>query len=259
LGSKIALQNSGKIVVISARSVYRYNTNGSLDSTFGENGKQHIADSVQAQTVAIQSDGKIVVGGGPSAFPYQGYLALARYSGNVTTSAAVHISVVPNKAPVVSIVKPSNDQNFAAPAYIHLEAAASDVDGRITKVQFFNGSTLLRTEFQAPYTYVWQNVPAGSYIITAVATDNWGAHTTSAPVIVRVTSSNTTIVSNRASVKQTRKSDGVSITVAPNPANSMVNMYTTGLQQDKLTTIRVLSALGAVMKTMHLTSSVKTI
>ncbi len=39
--------------------------------------------------------------------------------------------------------------------------------------------------------------PVGTYTVTAVATDNWGAHTTSAPITVRVVEP--TIVSNRPS------------------------------------------------------------
>ncbi len=178
-------------------------------------------------------------------------------SGLVTTSAPVHISVVPNKAPVVSIITPSNNQSFAAPAYIHFEAAASDSDGRITNVKFYNGSTLLRTEYKSPYTYVWKDVPGGTYTITAVATDNWGAQTTSAPVIVRVTSPNTPIVSSRPIDNKTGIIGIMDIKLAPNPATSIVNIYTAGLQQDKQATISIISASGIVMKTIRSNSSDK--
>lgn len=93
-------------------------------------------------------------------------------SGNVTTSAPVHISVVPNKAPIVSITSPANNQVFADTATIRLIAAASDTDGRITSVKFYSGTTLLRTEFKLPYTYNWANAAPGTYTITALATDN---------------------------------------------------------------------------------------
>jgi len=180
-------------------------------------------------------------------------------SGLVTTSAPVHISVVPNKPPVVSITKPVNNRSFAAPGYIHLEAAASDTDGRITNVKFYNGATLLRTEYEFPYTYHWENVPAGTYTITAVATDNWSAHTTSAPVTIIVKSVNTMMVSNKPSENnKTARNEDLRLSLFPNPATNSVNIYTKGLQQNKQATISIISASGIVMKTMQTSSSTQT-
>ncbi len=181
-------------------------------------------------------------------------------SGLVTTSAPIHIFVVPNKPPVVSITKPVNNRSFAAPGYIHLEAAASDTDGRVTNVKFYNGSSLLRTEYEYPYTYHWENVPVGTYTITAVATDNWGAHTTSAPVTIRVTSANAMIVSNKPSSEnnKTALNDDLRLSLYPNPATNSVNIYTKGLQQNKQATISIISASGIVMKTMQTSSSTQT-
>jgi len=179
-------------------------------------------------------------------------------SGNVTTSAPVHISVVPNKPPVVSITKPNNNQSFAAPGYIHLEAAASDTDGRVTNVKFYNGTSLLRTEYEYPYTYHWENVPVGTYTITTVATDNWGAHTTSAPVTIKVTSANAMIVSKKPANDKMSVNDAVSLSLYPNPATNIVNIYTKGLQQNKQAIISIISASGIVMKTMQTNSSTQT-
>ncbi len=67
-----------------------------------------------------------------------------------------------------------------------LTADTSDSDGTIAKVEFYNGSTLLGTLTTAPYTYVWDNVPAGNYSLTAVATDDQGATTTSSPISITV-------------------------------------------------------------------------
>jgi uncharacterized repeat protein (TIGR03803 family) len=107
-------------------------------------------------------------------------------SGLVTTSAAVHISIVSNKAPTVRIIKPHNNQSFAAPAYIRLKAKAKDPGGRITRVEFYNGSKLLRTEYKHPYKYVWKKVPAGTYTITAKAYNDKGLSATSKPVKIKV-------------------------------------------------------------------------
>ena len=69
-----------------------------------------------------------------------------------------------------------------------MEAIANDADGTISKVEFYNGSTLLVTERYIPYTYTWNNVPAGNYVLTAKAYDNSGLVTTSASVSVVVAS-----------------------------------------------------------------------
>jgi uncharacterized delta-60 repeat protein len=336
-GKLVAIQSDGKIIV-SGAAFTRYNTNGSLDSTFGNNGIQATKGSdnnVFINSIAIANNKLYGVGfdkstgnvGLVARYLLDGtntpptvsltapannatYLAPAAHiklsaaatdkegniskvefyngatllhtetvipygfvwrnvplgnytltakaydnSGNVTTSGPVHISVVPNKAPAVSIIKPSNNEAFAAPAYIHFEAAANDTDGRITRVEFYNGSALLRTEYKSPYTYVWKNVPRGTYTITAVATDNWGAQTTSEPVTVRVVRPTPAIVSSRPSAdNKTGLNEMVSLRLAPNPAARYLNVQTSGLQKDKAATISIISASGVVMKTMQINS-----
>ena len=108
-------------------------------------------------------------------------------SGAVTTSAAVSITVSnPNQAPSVSISSPVNNATFTAPASITITAAASDADGSVSKVEFFNGTTKLGEDNSSPYNYNWTNVTAGTYSITAKATDNSGAVTTSTAVIITI-------------------------------------------------------------------------
>jgi mono/diheme cytochrome c family protein len=93
-----------------------------------------------------------------------------------------------NQSPSVSISSPSNNVSFTAPANINIVASASDSDGSIVKVEFFNGTTKLGEDTSAPYEFGWSNVAAGTYAITAKATDNGGATTTSTVVNVTVDS-----------------------------------------------------------------------
>ncbi|MFM7024329.1 MAG: discoidin domain-containing protein [Flavobacteriales bacterium] len=106
----------------------------------------------------------------------------------VTTSAAVNITVntPANVAPTVSLTSPSNNAVFTSPAAISIAANAADADGTVSKVDFYNGATLLGTDNTAPYTFTWSNVGTGTYAITAKATDNSNAETTSAAVNVTV-------------------------------------------------------------------------
>ncbi len=92
-----------------------------------------------------------------------------------------------NQAPTVSIFAPANNASFAAPASITITANAADQDGTVSKVEFFNGSTLLGSDATAPYSFTWTGVGAGNYTLTAKATDNSNAVKTSAAVSVTVT------------------------------------------------------------------------
>ncbi|MFJ2030582.1 glycoside hydrolase family 48 protein [Streptosporangium sp. NPDC087985] len=91
-----------------------------------------------------------------------------------------------NQPPTVGITSPAAGAIFTAPATVNIAANAADSDGTVTKVEFFNGTTLLGTDTTAPYTYSWTNVAAGDYSLTARATDDKGATTTSAPVGISV-------------------------------------------------------------------------
>ena len=94
--------------------------------------------------------------------------------------------VVSNQAPTVSLTAPANNATYTAPASVNITANAADADGSVSKVEFFNGATSLGTDLTAPYTLSWTNVAAGTYTLTAKATDNSNAVTTSSTVTVVV-------------------------------------------------------------------------
>ena len=81
--------------------------------------------------------------------------------------------------PTVTLTSPTSGQQFTAPADITLSANASDSDGTIKKVEFFQGTTLLGTVYTPPYTMIWKAVGPGSYTLSARATDNANLKTTS--------------------------------------------------------------------------------
>ena len=101
-------------------------------------------------------------------------------------SVARMVTVSGNSAPSVSITSPAAGASFTAPATVGIVAGASDADGGVTKVEFFNGTSKLGEDVIAPYTYDWTDVAAGTYSITARATDTAGAQTTSAVRTVTV-------------------------------------------------------------------------
>ena len=89
-------------------------------------------------------------------------------------------------APTVSLTSPSNGAGFTSPAKISLAANAADADGTVARVEFFNGATRLGEDTTAPYTSQWNVGAAGRYTLTARATDNSGAMTTSSQAIITV-------------------------------------------------------------------------
>jgi gliding motility-associated-like protein len=104
----------------------------------------------------------------------------------VSTSAKISITVAnPNKPPVVQITSPASNATFNQGTAISINVKATDSDGSIAKVEFFNGGTKIGQDNASPYSFSWSSVPVGTYIITAKATDNLGA-TASAKVTISV-------------------------------------------------------------------------
>jgi len=97
-----------------------------------------------------------------------------------------------NQFPTVTITSPVSNASYNAPASVTINASASDADGTVSKVEFFNGVTKLGEDLSAPYSFSWTNVAAGTYTITTKATDNAGAVTTSAALTIKVN----TVVTN---------------------------------------------------------------
>ncbi|MGB7581577.1 MAG: glycoside hydrolase family 9 protein [Sedimentisphaerales bacterium] len=91
-----------------------------------------------------------------------------------------------NNPPTISIISPADGTEFNAPATVTINATASDSDGSVSKVDFYQGSTLLGTDTNTPYSFTWNNVTDGNYILTAKATDDEGAVTTSSAVNITV-------------------------------------------------------------------------
>ena len=113
------------------------------------------------------------------------------------TSNGVIITGLANNPPTVSITSPTSSQSFTS--YVSGTAAsnatppasltditfsvnaADDIYGNVTQVELFVDATSVGVVTAAPYTFTWAST-SGTKTITAVATDNNGATTTSAPL-----------------------------------------------------------------------------
>ncbi len=139
-----------------------------------------------------------------------------------TTSSTVTITVsAANNPPTVSITSPSNNATFTAGATIAINATASDANGSVSKVEFFNGQVKLGEDVTSPYSFSWTTVPAGNYSITAKATDNQNASTTSTAISVVVIPPNVPPTVSLTSPTSNSSFDaGTSITITANATHS---------------------------------------
>jgi hypothetical protein len=158
------------------------------------------------------------------------------FSGTNTDPTAFTVSGVScggsQAAPNVAISSPTAGQIFTPGSSITLAASAAST-GTITSVAFFESTsatsnTRIGTATSSPYTVQWASVPAGSYALTAVATDNLGQTTTSDPVAITVEAAS--VVVNPTSLTVQQGSSGtfaVSLSSAP-AANVTVSLSQSG-------------------------------
>ena len=96
-----------------------------------------------------------------------------------------------NPPPVVNITAPADGVAVLPGTPINITATAMDmavggVSGSVTKVEFFEGETLLGEDTTSPYSFSWTPSTTGVRVLTAKATDNETASAVSSPVNVTV-------------------------------------------------------------------------
>jgi hypothetical protein len=91
-----------------------------------------------------------------------------------------------NIPPTVTITSPANNSTINAGPPITVTAQASDMDGSVVKVVFYEGAAKLGEDTLAPYQFTGADVEPGSYRVTARAYDNAGDSAVSDTVLVTV-------------------------------------------------------------------------
>jgi plastocyanin len=97
-----------------------------------------------------------------------------------------NITVTTNQSPAVSITNPVPGASFTAPTNLLIQATASDSGGTVAQVEFFANNSSLGVVTNAPFGIVASNLTAGTYVLSAVATDDGMASTTSSNVTITV-------------------------------------------------------------------------
>jgi Bacterial Ig domain/Glucodextranase, domain B len=106
-------------------------------------------------------------------------------TGNVGFSPPVAIKVL--TIPTVSLTSPASNAQFTVGDPITVTASTTDLDGTITRIDFFDhGTSIIRTLTTSPYSFSWTNAAVGSHSLTARLSDNNAFVITSAPIVVSV-------------------------------------------------------------------------
>jgi O-glycosyl hydrolase len=122
----------------------------------------------------------------------------------------------------VLITNPVDGAFYTAPATIPIQATATTTTGNVSQVEFFCGTTNLGESVAPPYGVTWSNVPPGTYVLSAAATNSVGNYRLSSDVHVTVV--------------------GPVAQISIAPSNAAVVPY--GIQQF---TVMAADALGAVI------------
>lgn len=89
-----------------------------------------------------------------------------------------------NAPPTVTITAPGNGSIFTVPANVVFQASATDSNGTITKVEYLVDNYKIGEATNAPFSFAWNGVAAGTYVAKARAIDNLGASSLSVPITV---------------------------------------------------------------------------
>ncbi|WP_026968711.1 Ig-like domain-containing protein [Algoriphagus terrigena] len=94
------------------------------------------------------------------------------------------ISVIENLPPTISLVEPTDGQEFEVGEDVVIRAEPSDPEGQIQKVELFADDEVLATVTQAPFAVNWPSPLAGTYVLTAKVYDGIGQTSESLPVSI---------------------------------------------------------------------------
>jgi hypothetical protein len=152
---------------------------GETNWTYGPTLPQHSVSDSSSWTVRITNSGTL-------------HYAAVDNAGNAPTAAqtpAVFITVPPpdTNRPSVSISSPTSARTYASAQTVTITATASDNVG-VTRVEFYDGATLMGTDLSSPYTYDWSvaGKDNGAHLWMARAYDSTENTRTSSPVTLTV-------------------------------------------------------------------------
>jgi len=138
-----------------------------------------------------------------------------------------------NKEPNISITSPLNNSVILSNSSITLSANASDNEGYIKKVEFYNGTKKMGEVTSAPFSHTWSmGLPVGDYNFIAKAYDDDG--------LLKADSIRFTIKTDASALAETKSEQ---LSVFPNPTEN----YFKFIIPDDAKRIKVINLQGKVM------------
>jgi ethanolamine utilization microcompartment shell protein EutS len=135
------------------------------------------------------------------------------------------VGVADTTAPEVSLTWPA--EGASVPAPMSLSASATDHVG-VTRVEAYEGTTLIGTDTTSPYSIFWRSPSLGSHTVVVKAFDAAGNIASSTPVtftVVPDTTAPTTSITSPAEGARVAASTTLSATAADDVSVTMVEFY----------------------------------
>jgi len=156
----------------------------------------------------------------------------------ISDPVTIIITNAANQHPAVSITTPIDQTSVLAGTFVQLTATATDPDGTVSKVEFYDGSTYIGQDLNAPYTISIASIGVGSHVFTAIVTDNEGSSTQSSEVIVNA---------NPTSVTSGKLNDQL-VNVFPIPAKDQITIDVSKLSINGTGIIKLMDPTGKIVK-----------
>jgi len=150
-----------------------------------DNGYHTVTISRTGTHVHVLLDGASILIASSSLLEATGRVGIGSYNDSAYFDD-ISVTSSTNLSPTVILLQPVHGASVPAPGTFVLQAAASDPDGTVSAVRFYANGTFLAQQTASPYVFTWNDIAAGTYTITASATDDRSATGTSAPVTVYV-------------------------------------------------------------------------
>lgn len=179
-GDQVAVQPDGKIVVGGGSpkdrfAVARLNADGSVDTTFGHNGRvmTPFPDDVDLNDLAVQSDGKIVAAGSPylgHGFVFARYLSDGRLDPSFGSNGRVIITLRQYLHTLADVaIQPDGkivaNGELSEPRRDRLGLVRLDVDGTLDPT--FDGDGIVVTQFEEGFSAVGLVIQPDGRIVSA--------------------------------------------------------------------------------------------
>jgi len=91
-----------------------------------------------------------------------------------------------NSLPEIGITTPLDKSIIQSGTDITITAFATGEDGKVDRMDFYEGTNKLGEDSIAPYEYIWKDVKAGKYTLSITTIDDEGSENGSASINIEV-------------------------------------------------------------------------